>query len=226
MEAVEKGLGKMISPYRATYLPKDRRRIEADLLHGRLLGLASTNALELGIDVGSLDATVITGYPGSIASTWQQAGRSGRRGDEALSVLVGRANPLDQYLITPPEFFFGNLVEKALISPDNPYIIGPHLLCAAYEAPLEEADSRLFGPGFQTQVDNLTAQEFLRESQGKWHITLDMSYPAELVDIRSASTRTYTVVEEESGALTDWIRTTASGLGYMSLFSTTGSKAR
>ena len=159
--------------------------------------------------MGSLDATVITGYPGSIASTWQQAGRSGRRGDEALSVLVGRANPLDQYLITPPEFFFGKPVEKALISPDNPYIIGPHLLCAAYEAPLEEADSRLFGPGFQTQVDNLTAQEFLRESQGKWHITLDMSYPAELVDIRSASTRTYTVVEEESGVILETVDETS-----------------
>ena len=159
--------------------------------------------------MGSLDATVITGYPGSIASTWQQAGRSGRRGDEALAVLVGRANPLDQYLITPPEFFFGKPVEKALISPDNPYIIGPHLLCAAYEAPLEEADSRLFGPGFQTQVDNLTAQEFLRESEGKWHITLDMSYPAELVDIRSASTRTYTVVEEESGVILETVDETS-----------------
>ena len=159
--------------------------------------------------MGSLDATVITGYPGSIASTWQQAGRSGRRGDEALSVLVGRANPLDQYLMNHPEFFFGKLVEKALISPDNPYIIGPHLLCAAYEAPLEEADSRLFGPGFQTQVDNLTAQEFLRESQGKWHITPDMSYPPELVDIRSASTRTYTVVEEESGVILETVDETS-----------------
>ena len=116
LESVEKGLGKTISPYRATYLPEDRRRIEADLLQGRLLGLASTNALELGIDVGSLDATVITGYPGSIASTWQQAGRSGRRGDETLSVLVGRANPLDQYLMNHPEFFFRQAGGETLLS--------------------------------------------------------------------------------------------------------------
>ena len=205
LEAVEKGLGTMISPYRATYLSEDRRRIEADLLHGRLLGVASTNALELGIDVGSLDATVITGYPGSIASTWQQAGRSGRRGEEALSALVGRANPLDQYLMNHPEFFFGKPVEHALISPDNPYIIGPHLLCAAYEAPLEEADSRFFGPGLRSYVDHLASQGFLRESIGKWHVTPDMPYPAELVDIRSASSHTYPVVEEESGVILETV---------------------
>ncbi len=209
LESVEKGLGKTISPYRATYLPEDRRRIEADLLQGNLLGLASTNALELGIDVGSLDATVITGYPGSIASTWQQAGRSGRRGDEALSVLVGRANPLDQYLMNHPEFFFGKPVENALISPENPYIIGPHLLCAAYEAPLEEADSRMFGASFKAHVDNLVAQGFLRESRGKWHVTPDMPYPAELVNIRSDSQHAYPVVEEESGVILETVDETS-----------------
>ena len=209
LEAVEKGLGKMISPYRATYLPEDRRRIEADLLQGRLLGVASTNALELGIDVGSLDATVITGYPGSIASTWQQAGRSGRRGEEALSVLVGRANPLDQYLMNHPEFFFGKPVERALISPDNPYIIGPHLLCAAYEAPLEEIDFQFFGPGFKSHVENMAAQGFLRESRGKWHVTPDMSYPAESVNIRSTSQHVHRVVEEESGVILETVDETS-----------------
>lgn len=209
LEVVEKGLGQMISPYRATYLSEDRRRIEADLLQGRLLGVASTNALELGIDVGSLDATVITGYPGSIASTWQQAGRSGRRGDEALSALVGRANPLDQYLMNHPEFFFGKSMENALISPDNPYIIGPHLLCSAYESPLEETDSRIFGSSFKTHVENLVAQGFLRESQGKWHVTPDMSYPAELVDLRSSSSHTYPVVEEDSGVILETVDETS-----------------
>ena len=209
LEAVEKGLGNAISPYRATYLPEDRRRIESDLLQGRLLGIASTNALELGIDVGSLDATVITGYPGSVASTWQQAGRSGRRGEEALSVLVGRANPLDQYLMNHPEFFFGKSVENALISPENPYIIAPHLLCAAYEAPLEETDSRIFGSSFKTHVENLVTQGFLRESQGKWHVTPDMPYPAELVDLRSSSSHTYPVVEEESGVILETVDETS-----------------
>ncbi len=209
LESMERGLGKMISPYRATYLSEDRRRIESDLLHGRLLGLASTNALELGIDVGSLDATIITGYPGSIASTWQQAARSGRRGEEALSVLVGRANPLDQYLMNHPEFFFGKPVENALISPDNPYIIGPHLLCAAYEAPLEEADSQLFGPRFKSHVDNLASQGFLRESRGKWHVTPEMPYPAEFVNIRSASLHAYPVVEEESGVILETVDETS-----------------
>ena len=209
LEAVEKGLGKMISPYRATYLPEDRRRIEADLLNGRLLGLSSTNALELGIDVGSLDATVITGYPGSIASTWQQAGRSGRRGEEAFSALVGRANPLDQYLMNHPEFFFGKPVEHALISPDNPYIIGPHLLCAAYEAPLADADSQFFGSSFKAHVDNLASQGFLRESRGKWHVSPDMPYPAELVDIRSTSQQQYRVVEEDSGVILETVDETS-----------------
>ena len=112
LEQKRPGLGSKISPYRASYLPEDRRRIEKALSQGELMGVATTNALELGIDVGSLDATVITGYPGSIASTWQQAGRSGRRSEESLSILVGQDNPLDQYFMNHPQALFGKPVEK------------------------------------------------------------------------------------------------------------------
>ena len=129
-------LAKRIMPYRASYLPEDRRAIERDLAEGRLLGVTTTNAMELGIDIGDLDATLLTGYPGSIASAWQQAGRSGRSGERSLSVLVAQDNPLDQYLMRHPEAFFGKPHESARVSPANPYILKPHLLCAAYEAPL------------------------------------------------------------------------------------------
>ena len=118
-------VAKRIAPYRASYLPEDRRRIERDLFEGRLLGLTTTTAMELGIDVGSLDATILTGYPGSIASAWQQAGRSGRGGERSLSVLVAQDNPLDQYLMRHPETFFDKSHESARISPANPYVMKP-----------------------------------------------------------------------------------------------------
>ena len=135
-----------VATYRGSYLPEDRRRVERDLFEGRLTALAATSAMELGIDVGDLDATVLTGYPGSVASTWQQAGRSGRRGYRALSVLVAQDDPLDQYLMRHPDSFFGQAHESARISPENPYVLKPQLLCAAYEAPLIENDVELFGP--------------------------------------------------------------------------------
>ena len=201
LEEKRAGLGQKISPYRASYLPEDRRRIEQALFQGQLMGVAATNALELGIDVGGLDATVITGYPGSISSTWQQAGRSGRRNEESLSILVGQNNPLDQYFMNHPEALFGRPVENALISPENPYIIQPHLLCAAYELALTERDQELFGPSFAQHVEGLEKGELLRKEGKKWHLTTDVSYPAEEVNIRSTSPHSYLVVEETSGTI-------------------------
>ena len=201
LEEKEAGLGQKISPYRASYLPEDRRRIEQALFQGQLMGVAATNALELGIDVGGLDATVITGYPGSISSTWQQAGRSGRRNEESLSILVGQNNPLDQYFMNHPEALFDRPVENALISPENPYIIQPHLLCAAYELALTERDQDLFGPSFAQHVEDLEKSELLRKEGKKWHLTTDVSYPAEEVNIRSTSPHSYLVVEEASGTI-------------------------
>ena len=201
LRAKSTALAEKISPYRASYLPEDRRRIESALSKGDLMGVSSTNALELGIDVGTLDATVITGYPGSISSTWQQAGRSGRRNKESVSILVGQDNPLDQYLMNHPETFFGRSTESALLSPENHHIIQPHLLCAAYESPLAPQDEALFGPNSAGELQNLEAKGLLRKRGEKWYITTGMRYPAETVNIRSTSPHVYLVVEEGSGKI-------------------------
>ena len=202
---VNPALARRISPYRASYLPEDRRRIEKALFDGELLGVSATNALELGIDVGGLDATIITGYPGSVASTWQQAGRSGRAAEESLSVLVGQNNPLDQYLMNNPHVFFDRPVEVALLSPNNPHIIQPHLLCAAYESPLTEEDESLFGPSYASQVESLERDQLLRYNGSTWHLSPDTSYPAETVNIRSNSHHSYLVVEQDSGVLLETV---------------------
>ena len=205
LEEKLQGLGAMISPYRASYLPEDRRRIEGALFNGELMGVAATNALELGIDVGTLDATVITGYPGSISSTWQQAGRSGSRTEESLSILVAQDNPLDQYFMNHPEALFGRPVESALVSPENPHIIRPHLLCAAYESHLTPGDQEILGPGFEGHLEHLEQSGTLRRAQGEWYITTQVSYPAERVNIRSTSAERYLVLEENSGTILETV---------------------
>ena len=198
-------VAKRVAPYRASYLPEDRRRIERDLFSGKLLGITTTNAMELGVDVGNLDATIITGYPGSISSAWQQAGRSGRRSERSLSVLVAMDNPLDQYLMNHPESFFGKSHESARISTGNPYILKPHLLCAAYEAPLTMDDTEFFGPDLLFYADELIEDKFLHARSGRWHLLPEISYPAEQVNIRSTSSSFYTLVEEESGAVLETV---------------------
>src|SRR5690606_28367993 len=122
--------------YRAGYLASERRKIEAALFNGELRGVISTNALELGIDVGSLDAAILVGYPGTIASTWQQAGRAGRRQSESVAILVGHNAPIDQYLMQNPDYFFRNNPENAILDPGNPHILLNHLRCAAFEIPI------------------------------------------------------------------------------------------
>ena len=127
--------GVRVSPYRSGLLPSERRAIEKGLRDGSIQGVVSTNALELGIDIGGLDAAVVAGFPGAFASFWQQAGRAGRRGSISLAVLVASSSPLDQYIISHPEYFFGRSPENARIDPDNPYIFMDHLKCAAFELP-------------------------------------------------------------------------------------------
>ena len=198
-------VAKRISPYRASYLPEDRRRIERDLFEGRLLGLSTTNAMELGVDVGNLDATILTGYPGTIASAWQQAGRSGRGGERSLSVMVANNNPLDQYLMRHPESFFGKSHESARISPANPYIMKPHLICAAYEAPLTMNDTEFFGPELLWYADELIEDEYLHVRHSRWHLLPEVTYPAERVNIRSASGAFYTLVDSDTGAILETV---------------------
>jgi DEAD/DEAH box helicase domain-containing protein len=199
------GLAKRLRPYRASYLAEERREVERGLAAGHLLGVVATNALELGIDIGDLDATILTGYPGSVASTWQQAGRSGRKGEGSLSVLVAQDNPLDQYLMRHPDFFFGRPHEHARIRPDNPYVLGPHLKCAAYEAPLSPADRVLFGDAFDAQVAALTVEGSLREQAGRWFISPSVDYPAQEVNIRSMSHTQYLAVEAQSGRVLEHV---------------------
>ena len=194
-----------IRPYRGSYLPEERRAIERALFNGELLGVTSTNALELGVDIGDLDATVLTGYPGSISSTWQQAGRSGRRQEASLSVLVARDNPLDQYLMRHPDFFFGRSHEHALIAPQNPYVLDAHLLCAAYEASLTAQDAELFGPTFFDRAGKLEEHGSLRARNDRWFLNPSLRYPAEGVAIRSSSPNQYLVAEADSGRVLEHV---------------------
>ena len=205
LSETDPGLAQRVSPYRASYLPEDRRRIERDLFEGRLLGVAATNALELGIDIGDLDATILVGYPGTIASAWQQAGRSGRRGERSLSVMVAQDNPLDQYLMRHPENFFGKPHESARISLQNPYVLKPHLTCAAYEIPLRPGDSRLFGDSFPQLVRELEDEGMLRQRGRQWYLDTDIAYPAQDVNLRSTSPSFYTVVDQDSGVILETV---------------------
>ena len=194
-----------LAPYKGSYLPEDRRLIEKALFDGSLLGLITTNAMEVGVDVGELDATVLTGFPGSIVSTWQQSGRGGRGASDSMSVLVASDDPLDQYLMKHPEAFFRKDFEHARISPNNPYIQKPHLLCAAYELPLSMSDTNFFGPDMLWNVDELVKEGQLRVKQSYWHISPEVSYPAQKINIRSVGQRIYTLVDEVSGAIIETI---------------------
>ncbi|MBI4308114.1 MAG: DEAD/DEAH box helicase, partial [Chloroflexi bacterium] len=205
LQETDKALAARVSPYRAGYTPEDRRRIEQALFRGDLLGVSATNALELGVDIGDLDATVLTGYPGSIASVWQQAGRSGRRGERSLSILVAVDNPLDQYFMRHPDAFFGKTCEHALTSPANPHIAQPHILCAAYELPLMEQDARYFGPGLAKRIEALVEKDLLHPRGEMWYLSAAVAYPAEGVNIRSTSSDPYTLVEEQSGSLLETV---------------------
>ena len=205
LQLTQPSLVNRIMPYRAGYLAEDRRRIERGLSSGELLGVCATNALELGIDIGDLDATVLTGYPGSIASAWQQAGRSGRRGHRSLSFMIGLANPLDQYFMRHPGDFFDKPHEHALISPSNPYILRPHLLCAAYEWPLSSSDEVLFGEDSVDHLQALEEQGLLKSSRGRRYLTTQVANPVSEVNIRSATSDNYVIVVEGTGALLETI---------------------
>lgn len=193
-------LGERLSSYRAGYLAEDRRRIEQALFKGDLLGVVATNAMELGVDIGGLDAVLLNGYPGTVASTWQQIGRAGRAAEHSIAFLVALEDPVDQYYMRHPEAFFGKSHEEARIALHNPYILAEHLRCAAYERPLEPADERWFGPALMPLAGELLEEGLLIERGGRFMAPFG-SYPAQEVDIRSASGENIDLLDENSGRL-------------------------
>ncbi|MCW2497105.1 DEAD/DEAH box helicase, partial [Jatrophihabitans sp.] len=197
----EAGLGQLaerVSAYRAGYLPEERRALEAALSSGALLGIAATNALELGVDIAGLDAVVLAGFPGTLASLWQQAGRAGRAGTASLVVFVARDDPLDTYLVHHPEAVFGRPVEAAVFDPANPYVLGPQLCLAAADLPLRPDEVPLFGPSAPSVLHALVERGLLRRRPAGWYWT---SRDRPQADIRGSGGRPVAVVEAGSGAL-------------------------
>jgi DEAD/DEAH box helicase domain-containing protein len=195
---IDAGLAGRVAAYRGGYLPEERRALEQGLRRGDLLGLAATNALELGIDVAGLDAVLLGGFPGTRAALWQQVGRAGRNGGDALGVLVARDDPLDTYLVNHPEHLLGRPVEATVFDPDNPYVLGPHLCAAAAEFPLTEDGLAVFGPQAPDAVAALTAAGLLRRRPGGWYWT-DRRRASDLADIRSSGGSPVRLVEADTG---------------------------
>ncbi|MDN5892983.1 MAG: DEAD/DEAH box helicase [Nocardioides sp.] len=195
---VDPSLSSRVAPYRGGYLPEERRELEQRLRSGELLGLAATNALELGIDISGLDAVLMAGFPGTRAALWQQVGRAGRGGRDALGIMVARDDPLDTYLVNHPDALIGRPVEACVFDPANPYVLGPHLCAAAGESPLGVDDLALFGPTAREAVDALAEAGMLRKRGSRWFWT-DRRRASELADIRSAGGSPVQLVEGATG---------------------------
>ncbi|MFA6711845.1 MAG: DEAD/DEAH box helicase [Candidatus Caldatribacteriota bacterium] len=187
----------LVRGYRGGYLPNLRREIERGLKDGVIKGVVSTNALELGVDIGQLDACFIAGYPGTIASTWQQAGRAGRRSDTSVAVLVASSVPLDQYIINSSDYFFRETPESAVIDPDNLSILISHIKCAAFELPFVPGEN--FGSEeLEDILQFLEDKGIIHFTRNKWH-WMSEAYPADEVSLRSASTENFTIIDLEEG---------------------------
>jgi DEAD/DEAH box helicase domain-containing protein len=187
------GNPETIRGYRGGYLPGERREIERGLRDGRIRGVVSTSALELGIDIGSLDAVVMAGYPGTIAGTWQRAGRAGRRSGSSCAVMVASSAPLDQFIVRHPDYFFGNTPEHAFIQPDNLEILINHLKCAAFELPIGPGE-----PFGEVDVPDLCARlaeaGFLHRAGEHYHWTQE-AYPADTVSLRSVTSDNFVIID-------------------------------
>ena len=200
LDEVDPELTERVAAYRAGYLPEERRALEDALRSGELLGVAATNALELGVDVTGLDAVLLCGWPGTRASLWQQAGRAGRTGGDALAILVARDDPLDTYLVHHPEAIFGAGVEATVCDPTNPYVLGPHLCAAAAELPLTQDDLPTFGHATREVVDALVERGLLRVRPGGWFWTR-AERASDLADLRGIGGSMVKVVEDETGRM-------------------------
>ncbi len=198
LEEVAPELVGRVASYRAGYLAEDRRALERALAEGDLRGLASTNALELGVDIAGLDAVVLAGFPGTVTSFWQQAGRSGRRGQGALILLIARDDPLDTYLVHHPEALLDKPIERVVIDPGNPYILGPQLLCAATELPLTDAEVRAWNA--EAVAETLVDDGLLRRRPSGYFPSPGVD-PHPAVDIRGSSGGQIAILETETGRL-------------------------
>ena len=187
------GRSTTIRGYRGGYLPNERREIERGLRSGEIFGVVSTSALELGIDVGSLDAVVMAGYPGTIAATWQRAGRAGRRSGSSCAVLVASSSPLDQFIVRNPDYFFGNTAEHAFIQPDNLEILINHLKCAAFELPIGPKE-RFGAVDVADLCARLAEAGFLHRAGGNYHWTQE-AYPADTVSLRSVTSDNFVIID-------------------------------
>ena len=185
-----------VEAYRGGLLPNERREIERGLRDGSIRGVVSTNALELGIDIGGLDAAVVAGFPGSFNSFWQQAGRAGRRGGTSIAVFVASSSPLDQFVARNPDWFFERPSEEARLDADNPYVLTDHVKCAAFELPFRTGER--FGPDVEGVLSFLEEDGVVRKAAGKWHWA-DRSYPAEGVSLRSATADNVVIIDATKG---------------------------
>ncbi len=185
---------KSIRGYRGGYLPKQRREIEQGLRKGEILGVVSTNALELGVDIGQLQVCIMNGYPGSIASAWQQAGRAGRRHTESVIIMVANSTPLDQYVMNHPHYFFERSPESARLNPDNLIILVDHIKCAAYELPFKKGET-FDGVDVEEVLEFLTDEQILHHKLDKWYWMTD-AFPAHGISLRSASQENVIIIDQ------------------------------
>jgi len=193
-------LAKKVSPYRGGYRPEERREIERRLFSGELLGVSTTRALELGIDVGGLDASIIVGYPGTLASFFQQSGRAGRQDRDALVVLVGLDTAVNQYVMTEPEYIFGRPVEQGVIDPDNPFVVTGHLRCVTHELPLADAETGLFGPYAELVLKVLEENMKVSHIDNAWYHAAPET-PQHEVSLRDTADANVLIQDVDTGAV-------------------------